>query len=588
MIFQITNMIGLLSFLSVLILVFFYLMRPKPFKKVIPSLIFLESSKKKKNMASFFKRFVKDWLFLLQLLIIIILCIATLGITADLIVKRVDKDITFVIDASASSKSYDNGKMLFNSYLDIARKNIGVRNSIILIKNTPEVLATQTNPLNTLRIFASIKPSDSLSNIWDSMMLASQISKGKIIVLSDFSDTNSKDILTAKQLLEAKGIDVELINPKTTELSNVGIINYIISGEKAIVDIKNYNDYDSVAEVNDKVIKLSPSSVEQVEVDLNPGINTIKINAEDSFDIDNTLYIIIPTESEKKVLFISNKRKNNLYSALTSIDFLDVKKAEPPIIPEDDYDLYVLSDVEYGVMLPGTLDKIKQKIFKGSTLIITAQDDLLDSELLPINKISEKSQEITVFNNRISKFDDFNFGLSSRYIESTLKDNNSIVIAETNDKTSSPIIVVSNYGSGKILYYGIYDEHNSFKISTQYPLFWITSLEYLISKQDYSEVNKKIGEVIYGDIKDPDNKKINEYVSVEKTGIYKVDDKEIAVNLLNAEESSLNTNIITEIVKTDYEQEKILQKVPMMPFILILSMILILLELYLIKRRGDL
>ena len=72
MIFQITNMIGLVSFSAVLILIFFYLMRPKPFKRVIPSLIFLESSNKKKNMASFFKRFVKDWIFLLQLFIIIL------------------------------------------------------------------------------------------------------------------------------------------------------------------------------------------------------------------------------------------------------------------------------------------------------------------------------------------------------------------------------------------------------------------------------------------------------------------------------------------------------------------------------------
>ena len=182
MIFNITNMIGLVSFSSVLILIFFYLMRPKPFKKVIPSLIFLESSKKKKNMTSFFKRFVKDWIFFLQLLILVVLCLGTLGITTDLMIKKVNKDITFVIDASASSKSYDEGKMLFSRYLDIAKKQIGVRNTVILIKNTPEVVATRTNPLNTFRILASIKPTDSLSNVWDSMMLASEISEGKIIV----------------------------------------------------------------------------------------------------------------------------------------------------------------------------------------------------------------------------------------------------------------------------------------------------------------------------------------------------------------------------------------------------------------------
>ncbi len=580
-------MIGLVSFSAVLILIFFYLMRPKPFKRVIPSLIFLESSNKKKNMASFFKRFVKDWIFFLQLFIIILLCLATLGITTELWLKRMNKEITFVIDASASSKSYDNGRKLFDTYVDIARKNIGVRNTVILIKNTPEVLATQTNPLNTLRIFASIKPTDSLSNIWDAMMLSSQISEGKIIILSDFSDTNSKDIATAKQLLEAKGFEVELINPKTTELPNLGIINYRLSGEKAVVDIKNYNDYDTSAEIADKKINLGPNTVEQVELTLSPGMNTLRLDSKDSFDVDNILYINIPEESEKTVLFITNKRNNNLYSALTSMDFLDVKKAEPPIIPDENYDLFVLSDVDYSAMLPGTLDKIRQKVNRGSTLIITAQDNLIQNELLPINIISDKNQEVTVFNNRLSNFEDFNFGLSSKYIEASLKDNSSVVIAETNDKQNSPIIVVSSYGSGKVLYYGIIDDYNSFKISTQYPLFWITSLEYLIAKQDYKEVNKKIGEIIYGDIRDPDNKRIKDYTTLEKVGIYKVDNKEIAVNLLSAEESDLNSEVDTETVKTDYEKEKVLQKFDITVIIVILAMLFIMLELYLIKRRGD-
>ena len=186
-----------------------------------------------------------------------------------------------------------------DTYVDIAQKNIGVRNTVILIKNTPEVLATNTNPLNTLRIFATIKPTDSLSNIWDAMMLSSQISQGKIIVLSDFSDTNSKDINTAKQLLEAKGFEVELINPKTNKIPNVGIINYRLSGEKTIIDIKNYNDYDTTVEINDDSLKLRPNSVEQIKIDLNPGLNTIQLKAEDNFDVDNTLYINIPEESEK-------------------------------------------------------------------------------------------------------------------------------------------------------------------------------------------------------------------------------------------------------------------------------------------------
>ncbi len=562
-------------------------MRPKPFKKVIPSLIFLESSKKKKNMTSFFKRFVKDWIFFLQLLILVVLCLGTLGITTDLMIKKVNKDITFVIDASASSKSYDEGKMLFSRYLDIAKKQIGVRNTVILIKNTPEVVATRTNPLNTFRILASIKPTDSLSNVWDSMMLASEISEGKIIVLSDFSDSNSKDVSTAKQLLEAKGFEVELINPRKSELSNVGIINYKLSGEKAIVDVKNFDNYEKTITLNSKKIVLDGNSVEQVQIDLTPGLNKIIIETKDSLESDNELNIMIPKESEKKVLFITNKKKNNLYDAITSMKFLDVKKAQPPIIPDGDFDLYVLSDVDYSTLLPGTIDKIKAKVKKGATIIIAAQEKLPQLDILPINIFNEKTTDITIFNNRFIGFEDFNFGLSSKYLEAGLKDNSSIILAQTNDKLGSPIIVVSTHGSGKILYYGIIDEYNSFKISTQYPLFWINSLEYLISKQDYSTVNKKIGEVLHGEIKDPDNKKLNDYITTEKVGVYEVNNEEIAVNLVNIKESTLNKKIEFESSESDYEQVKILQTIPLMSLILFIGTLLVLFELYLIKKRGD-
>jgi hypothetical protein len=93
--------------------------------------------------------------------------------------------------------------------------------------------------------------------------------------------------------------------------------------------------------------------------------------------------------------------------------------------------------------------------------------------------------------------------------------------------------------------------------------------------------------VIYGEIRDTDNKKIKDYTTIEKIGIYKVDKKEIAVNLLSAEESNLNSDVITETVKSDYEKEKVLQKFDITTIIIILAMLLIFLELYFTKRRGD-
>ena len=84
---SVTNKIGYYSFISILFLIFLYLMQPKPFKKILPSLIFLEKDSKKQNMTSFFKKFIKDPLFFLQLLLLLLLCFAALNITAELMFK---------------------------------------------------------------------------------------------------------------------------------------------------------------------------------------------------------------------------------------------------------------------------------------------------------------------------------------------------------------------------------------------------------------------------------------------------------------------------------------------------------------------
>jgi len=132
----VTQNFGWYSFLSLLALLILYLVKPKPFRKIIPSLIFLESSKKKANMTSFFKRFVRDWLFLLQLFLIAFLCLAALGLTTDIFIRKIDKDVVFVIDVSASSQAKLDGKKLIDLYKDIARDKLGVTNSVVLIKNT--------------------------------------------------------------------------------------------------------------------------------------------------------------------------------------------------------------------------------------------------------------------------------------------------------------------------------------------------------------------------------------------------------------------------------------------------------------------
>lgn len=607
--FEINNNLGKYSFLFLIILIILYFIKPRAIKKIVPSIIFLEKNDKKNKMFLFFKKFIKDFLFLLQFLIVLLLCMALLDITTNIFVNKINEDVVIVIDGSASSNtfyssntSYNklyNNKILFDICKDIAKKKIGLKTSIILAKNKPELLARDTNPISARNIINNLKPSESLSNIYDSMIFASNIiKKGKIIVISDFIDSNEKDIITAKKIIEAKSIKVELVNPRIDNIinnykiiDNIGIIDYKLKGNNLIIQLKNFGNQEKEITYKNEKIFIEPYSIVEHSITLDKEKNEIKFNTNDNLKVDDSLYIMLPKKSENSVLIITNKKKSFIKSAFESINFVNLKIQEPPIINIENQKIIILDNVNYDIILPGTIEKIKESIEKGSTLIITAQEDL------NINKLNDllaldldfQKQEVGIYNtNNIKEFVDFNFGLSKKYFKSNLKNNNSIVIAEANDKFNSPVIVLTKYNKGNILFYGIIDEDNQFRNSPQYPLFWIQFLNYVNAKN--FKLNYKIGDIIYGkNILRPDKKIVNDYLTFEKTGFYKIDDIEVGVNLLNIIESDINNLNIENINLNEYENkiEKTKQKVSLIYLFVFLIILLSFLEIYILKKRGD-
>ena len=64
---------GLYALLSLIPLILLYLVKPKPQEKKIPSLMFFLKDIGRENSLAFFRRLNQDWLFLLQLLVLILL-----------------------------------------------------------------------------------------------------------------------------------------------------------------------------------------------------------------------------------------------------------------------------------------------------------------------------------------------------------------------------------------------------------------------------------------------------------------------------------------------------------------------------------
>jgi len=339
-------------------------------------------------------------------------------------------------------------------------------------------------------------------------------------------------------------------------------------------------------------VRLNPRSVEQFDFELEQGTSTYKIKTNDDFDVDDSVTIIKPEESRNEVLYITN-RNSYARSAFESINFLELNIAKPPIVKIGDEQLIIMDNFDYDSLLPGTVDKIKEKVKEGTGLMILAQENDFKAsnlgELIPVNIIEEKNEIVEVKNTKyIEEIEQINFDLSRKYYSSQLKDNKSVVGAYSSDDKESPMIVMSKFGSGNILYYGILDNYSPFKTTTRYPLFWINMVEKILEKKNANRINRPVSSILYGEeIKDPVGGRYGGYIITEHTGIYTVDGNKFSVNLVNARESDINQNFVVQN-NEDEEVSKARNTFNLLPIFLILIVFISFLELYTLKKRGEL
>src|SRR3989304_4516255 len=101
---QFANEVGLYALLSIIPLIIIYLLRPRPRKLKIPSLMFLLDLEKKKRL-NIFRKFLKDPLFLIQLLV---LALVSLAVAEPFIIANEEAGgghTVVILDASASMQA---------------------------------------------------------------------------------------------------------------------------------------------------------------------------------------------------------------------------------------------------------------------------------------------------------------------------------------------------------------------------------------------------------------------------------------------------------------------------------------------------
>ncbi|MBU3967724.1 MAG: hypothetical protein KKG76_10180, partial [Euryarchaeota archaeon] len=181
----------------------------------------------------------------------------------------------------------------------------------------------------------------------------------------------------------------------------------------------------------------------------------------------------------------------------------------------------------------------------------------------------------------------------SGYLKATLKEG-AVSLASAPE---GPVLAYWNVGRGRVVYLGMNDMWGDFHLQTSYPIFWYRLLE---SSFPASELNFKTGTVLpFGTSKTiaaPHASIETSDLYLGDAGFYEIGNRTIAANLLDEKESDITVKRIDnkETDNTDSdntESEKTfgtkVEKVHLVVLFSILAIILVAIELYYRKHRGD-
>lgn len=534
-------------YLSLIIIpvILLYLLRPKPKQIMIPSLILLLSFKRKKKLTSLFDTLIRDLLLLIQLLAMIIII---LGIADPYYMGSARFERTIVVlDGSASMWATDVKPDRFTQGQKIADEYFGSseKNTLILARDSPELVFMDEQSDTAITRLEGLRPKPEGTDLNEAIMSAISLmgnEVGNLIIISDFS---GQDIDDVQKIIESKNIPVKYFQTGSKG-SNLGIIEASIEDDTLKFVVHNYED--NSRNVLDRTIK--PESNEFFSMNLKSGVSEISLLPEDDLLTDNILNISAQDTAKKRVLLLSESAGKNkpVSAAFRSIPDLEVDEFSIDLTPrKPDHDMIILFDYEMSSFLPGSMEDLKNYVHNGGVLVFMASDELpsIDTKgLLPVNVSGEaKPSGFNVVPSELTA--DIDFGVS-KYLRGKINDGSIQLVSGK----EGPIIAYRDTGDGKVFYVGINDEWGDFHLKASFPIFWYRLLKFIGPESPETDLKN--------------------------------------YNLLDEKESNISIKKIdfTEIEKVS--ESKSMEKKHIRPFLSFSAILMVMLELYYLKYRGEL
>jgi len=620
--------LALAALLSVIPLIIIYMLRPKPAVLSIPSLMFvLKLERERKRVYASLTKIVQDPLFLIQLLMLILLSIAAAGYYYASEEPLSGEHTVLILDTSASMQVESR----FSDAVGIADGYVSKKNSMILASDTPLLALEGEDASAAEDILGKVKPgagtADLSAAITTGMRLLSR-EGGRIIVISDFTNSKGDDPVASKNLAESYGISVNFVKVGKPA-DNIGIINGWIEATDGKYGytgvIKNYRDHSESVEIETGrggtsgnastsfSLEIPAGGTNQFTLgNLGPGITTVWLNVEDDLPVDNKAYISIPDTSEQHILYVTDNGKLPSKTALSLLpnSNLNVSKSVPSDL--NNYTLVVLAQKETPIG-NDSVERIESYVRNGGNAVFIVSGALVPEKtevdlikILPVKPIGIEEAENGLgveeaLQSSITKDIRSEEISVRRYLNATERTGSTTLVALENDV---PVLSYWQVGKGTVFYMGLSDElgdnaWNNFHNLPEYPVFWIKLVEWLGGAGDISEYNLNTGTLTSlsktEEIKTPSKTFTSNRILFDEVGVYEISEKKIAVNLYNDRESNTTVDALELIQRAVAEDgpklvraDTYTAKNDITDYLIAVLFLLILLEILIIRRRGEL
>jgi hypothetical protein len=590
--------LGLLALLTVIPLIVLYLVKPEPERVELPTLQFLTEQTGQSTSRPLLERILRSLLLLIQLIALVLLAtsLATPYITVSE-ETRVEETV-LVIDGSGSMTATDGGATRFDRAMAAARDEVTGTTSVVLAASEPRVAARAVPPDEARSRLDDLGVTAANGDLRTAISTASAIAgeNAQIVVLSDFADES--DWPDAIQAARARGLNVQLRQFSGGGDDNVGIIGATFTGRQVTVSVKNYGDSQvqrTLSVGNQQAdFTLASGDVSSATFTVPAGGAPMQLTPGDSFPLDNTLYLAAPQDATIDVLLLTNDRNRYLATALSVIPEVELTVDEPPTtIDSGDYNVIVYSNVEPSRLLQGNVESGRDLLEAGGGVAIQAQSDLPDRYgdlvLVEPEGVAQNPTVRRTADEPLTR--GITFSPPEAYVSGSLRGGQSLV--ELGD--GSPLIATADRNSGRILYYGYIEDSSSFKYNFQYPVFWKRAVFYLAGRDTLPQLNRQAGTSLQFEtetaVETPSGVVRATAISLDQTGYYRVGERRIGVSLLSEPESAVDATPLEEREDSTGElvrEETRLVPQPITEFFAGAALLLTLVELIYLRRRGDL